>query len=174
MVEVADTLGVPVQKRGILAGKGQSVWVEDASVEGGKREVTPKMCLGKEVPAAVSPAFRNCFHYVLPVEKRRGMGRKKRRTSRTDSTRSRSFRQVTLVIDCPTPAHIDQLVSNPIWEKYQAANEDGIYPVHLVWHRWGTWETDERYQTWLNSFGPDVQVSVALFNTSGLECLLYC
>ena len=55
MVEVADALGVPKPKRGILTGKGQSVWVEDERAEGGKREVTPKMCLGKEVSASVSP-----------------------------------------------------------------------------------------------------------------------
>ncbi|KAL7415067.1 hypothetical protein BDY24DRAFT_433932 [Mrakia frigida] len=115
MVEAADALGVPRQQRGLLAGKGESVWVDDETVEGGKREVTPSMCLGKEIPASV-----------------------------------------TLVIDCPSPAHIDQLVSNPIWDKYRVANEDGIYPVHVVWHRWGTWENDERYRTWLNSFGPDV------------------
>lgn len=57
MVEAADALGVPRQQRGLLAGKGESVWVDDETVQGGKREVTPSMCLGKEIPASVSRSY---------------------------------------------------------------------------------------------------------------------
>ena len=117
-VQIADSLGVPKTSRAKLTGSGESVWVEDASVEGGKREVTPAMCLGKEVPATT-----------------------------------------TLVIDCPSPAHVEQLVANPIWDQYRTPNADGIYPVHVIWHRWGTWVNDERYQSWMAAFGPAVEVS---------------
>lgn len=64
--------------------------------------------------------------------------------------------QVTLVIDCPTPAHIPSLVSNSIWKPYQAA-KDGIWPVYVVWHRWGTFPESPEYQAWMASFGPDAQ-----------------
>ena len=64
LVAIADSLGVSKQARAALAGGGQSVWVDDSSVEGGKREVTPAMCLDKEVGASVSPIASSNLAYA--------------------------------------------------------------------------------------------------------------
>ncbi|CED84274.1 Predicted metal-dependent hydrolase (beta-lactamase superfamily) [Phaffia rhodozyma] len=63
----------------------------------------------------------------------------------------------TLIIDCPSEEYIDGLVDNLFWMRYQSPHpDDGIWPVHVIWHREGTWPENEKYQEWMKKFGPHV------------------
>ncbi|EJD54854.1 hypothetical protein AURDEDRAFT_51696 [Auricularia subglabra TFB-10046 SS5] len=127
---------------------------------------------GPAQPRAVSyicvgPSFRGKFDAARANELG-VMGRDRSRLTRGESVVTANGTVVTpdmciapslppatfMVVDCPSPAYIDGLISAPQFAKHRARGE---LPVHNIYYRLGEGVLqDERFRTWMNTFGPDV------------------
>ena len=139
-VKRANELGLVGPLRGrVSRGETVTFTVDDGSGLKVQRTVKPEDCLGEPETKKVRPPILTP-HYC-----------------------TKQLSKVVIILDVPTPDHIDSLVSafstpaySPFRVKLSAHRKD--YVVHVIYHLLGpNVLEDERYKSFMNGFGDETQ-----------------